>query len=201
MASITHIDRPWRKVAPEEALPHFRGGRWSHVVVFAGGTELHVFNVYGWPAGTPDQAARQSALWVEIFAAIAGLGNAPWVAGGDWNAEPHEIWAHVLEPRVGGYLPGPALRQPTCFPASGEARELDFLLISRSLAHCVVDYETGQPGQFPVHCGVKLTLHLAGLNDPIPTLRKASRHWASSVMTLRPQSKPLPGTTALTSST
>ena len=61
LASVTHTDRPWRKVAPEEALPHFRGGRWSHVVIFAGGTELHVFNVYGWPAGTPDQAARQSA--------------------------------------------------------------------------------------------------------------------------------------------
>ena len=61
------------------------------------------------------------------------------MAGGGWNAEPYEIWAHVLEPRVGGYLPGPALRHPTCYPASGEARELDFLLISRSLAHCVVD--------------------------------------------------------------
>ena len=37
----------------------------------------------------------------------------------------------------------------------------------------MVDYETGQPGQFPVHCGVKLTLQLAGLNAPVPTLRKA----------------------------
>ena len=70
-------------------------------------------------------------------------------------------------------MPGPALRHPTCYPASGEARELDFLLINRSLAHCVVDYETGQPGQFPVHCGVKLTLQLAGLNSPVPVLRKA----------------------------
>ena len=111
-------------------------------------------------------------MWVELFTAIAGLGNAPWVAGGDWNAEPHEVWAHVLDPRVGGYLPGPALRQPTCYPPSGEPRELDFLLVSRSLARCVVGYHVGDPGVFPVHCGVTLQLQLAGLNRPVPTLRR-----------------------------
>ena len=170
---LTHIERPWRKIAPGEGAPHAQAGRWSHAVVFAGGTELHVFNVYGWPAGSPDEAARQSALWVELFAAIAGLGNAPWIAGWDWNPEPYEIWAHVLEPRVGGYLPGQAFWQPICFPHSGEPRALDLLLISRSLAHCVVGYETGQPGQFPVQCGVKFTLRFSGLCTPVPTLRNA----------------------------
>ena len=153
LAMLTHTERPWRKIAPGEEAPHAQAGRRSHAVVLAGGAELHLFNVYGWLVGSPDHAARQSALWVELFAAIAGLGNAPWIAGGDWNAEPYEIWAHVLEPRVGGYLPEPALRQPTCFLHNREPRELDFLLISHSLAHSVVGYETGQPGPLPVHCG------------------------------------------------
>ena len=170
LSELCHVDRAWRKGGSGLNHPHALEGRWSHTVFLAGGTQVHVFNVYGWPEGSPDRAARQGALWVEIFTEIAALGGAPWVAGGDWNATPDEVWPHVLNPRVGGVLPGPASRRPTCFPVSGEPRELDFFLISRSLSHCVQRYNVGLPGDYSVHCEVALTLRLEGLNRPVPTL-------------------------------
>ncbi len=172
LATPTHADRPWRRVPAEPGQPHALEGRWSQAVVLAGGTAIHFFNVYGWPEGSPDRAARQAALWGELFPAIAQLGGAPWVVAGDWNAKPEDLWPHVLNPRVGGLLPGPAQRECTCFPVSGEPKELDLFLVSRSLGNCVEGYKYGELGRFPVHRHVTLTLRLAGLMEPVPTLRK-----------------------------
>ena len=133
---------------------------------------MHVFNVYGWPEGTPGKEARQEALWAELFGQIASLGGAPWVAGGDWNATPGDLWPHVLNPRVGGVLAGPGERQMTCYPVRGEPKEFDFFLVSRSLARCVKDYRWGPLGEYPVHRSVTLDLALDGLNKPVPTLAK-----------------------------
>jgi hypothetical protein len=172
LATLALDGRSWRKVQAGVGNHHQREGRWSHMVVFAGGTALHVFNVYGWPDGSQDRASRQAALWGELFPAIAQLGGAPWVAAGDWNARPEELWPHVLDPRVGGLLAGPATRQETCYPAKGHPKEYDFFLVSRSLGNCVQSYEYGSLGRFPVHRHVTLTLRLAGLMEPVPTLRK-----------------------------
>jgi len=169
---LRHVKRSWRKATVDEGLPHAREGRWAHVAFSAGGTHIHVFNVYGWPEGTQDRAARQDALWAEVFGHIAGLGGAPWIAGGDWNATPGDLWPHALNPRVGGVLAGPAAREVTCYPVRGEPKEYDFFLVSRSLSHCVAGYKWGAPGTFPVHKAVTLTLHLDGMNRPIPTLLK-----------------------------
>ena len=172
LATLTLGGRPWRKAAIGPDSHHQREGRWSHVVVAAGGTAVHVFNVYGWPDGTQDREPRQAALWGELFPAIAQLGGAPWVAAGDWNARPEDLWPHVLDPRVGGLLAGPATRQETCFPCRGQPKEYDFFLVSRSLGNCVLRYEYGELGLFPVHRHVTLSLRLAGLMEPVPTLRK-----------------------------
>ena len=172
LATLARGGRPWRKVRIGSGNHHQREGRWSHAVVLAGGTAIHFFNVYGWPDGTQDRAARQAALWGELFPAIAQLGAAPWVAAGDWNARPEEVWPHVLDPRVGGLLAGPAARQETCYPAKGHPKEYDFFLVSRSLGNCIHSYEYGSLGLFPVHRHVTLTLKLAGLMQPVPTLRR-----------------------------
>ena len=71
----------------------------------AGGTQLHVINVYGWPLGTPDLWKNQNALWKEMFCHVAGLGDVPWVMAGDWNATPDQIWVPALAPRAAGWLP------------------------------------------------------------------------------------------------
>ena len=172
LCTLMHNDRPFRPVEPVPAPPHWLEGRWAHVAARAGGTNIHIFNVYGWPTGTRDVEARQSALWLELFTQVAALGSAPWVIAGDWNATPDRVWAHVLSPRVGGFLPGPAVREPTCCPSQGAPSELDFFLLSRSLRNAVDGYEYFPVGQLPTHRAVRLTLRLQGLIDMVPTLRR-----------------------------
>ena len=113
LAQLSHVSRPWREIKPAEPGLHWREGRWAHSAIWAGGRHIHLFNLYGWPAGTPGRAQLQADLWLEVFAVVAGLGSAPWIVAGDWNAEPDELWPHVLCPRVGWILPGPGERQPT----------------------------------------------------------------------------------------
>ena len=141
-------------------------------MIQAGGLDLHVFNVYGWPAGTPDRANRQSKLWEELFSQAAGLGKAPWIMGGDWNDEPGAIWANALGSRAGGFLPGRPEREPTCFPEHGQPRELDFFLVSRSLKETVRRYDTLPRGPFPTHRPVALCLNCSAALEPVPTIRK-----------------------------
>ena len=117
------------------------------------------------PASTQYSRCRGQRL-------LPPLRPAPWVMGGDWNATPDRVWAHVLSPRVGGFLPGPAVREPTCFPSQGDPSELDFFLLSRSLRNAVAGYDYLPVGQLPTHRAVRLTLRLQGLIDMVPTLRR-----------------------------
>ena len=100
------------------------------------------------------------------------LGRPPWVIGGDWNSPPGDVWAHALSPRVGGLLPGPAAREPTCFPPLGVPSEIDFFLVSRSLRESIQGYEVLPVGRLPTHRPVRLTLWLSELVEPVPVLRR-----------------------------
>ena len=102
LATLAGAPRPYRAVKPAEPGPHWLDGRWSHTAVWVDQEVLHVLNVYGWPTGTPDHKARQAQMWAELFGYIAGLGRAPWIAAGDWNTEPHELWANIVVGRTGG---------------------------------------------------------------------------------------------------
>ena len=64
-------------------------------------TRLHLVSVYGVNRSSPDFHTGNSRLHAELQTYLAGLGNVPWVLGGDWNIEPAELpslWQrnHVL---------------------------------------------------------------------------------------------------------
>ena len=62
LATLVCESRAFRSVTPERPGPNWNGGRWTHTVIGAGGTQVHVINVYGWPLGTPDLWKNQNAL-------------------------------------------------------------------------------------------------------------------------------------------
>ena len=59
------------------------------------GRSLHVATIYGYDSGQPGAAEQNAALFHEVFEAMAGSGQAPWVVGGDWNEEAAAIWSLV----------------------------------------------------------------------------------------------------------
>eukprot|EP00972_Heterocapsa_arctica_P064349 9497087-Heterocapsa_arctica.AAC.1 len=88
--------------------------------------------------GTTDLVARQKSLWMELFAQVATLGNAPWVIGGDWNIQQDQLWLQSIAPRYAGFLPGTADRESTCFPDNGRTQGTLFFLVSHCLKDAVV---------------------------------------------------------------
>ena len=113
LATLVSDNKAFRAVAPERPGPHWKDGRWTHTAIGAGGTQVHVINVYGWPQGTPDHSKNQNTLWREMFGHVAGLGDVPWIMAGDWNATPEQVWAPALAPRTSGWLPDVGGRRPT----------------------------------------------------------------------------------------
>ena len=63
------------------------------------------FSVYGYDSGQPEAAEKNAALFQEVFEALAGLGAAQWVVGGDWNEEAPAIWSLVVAEGRGLLLP------------------------------------------------------------------------------------------------
>ena len=43
-----------KAIAPDRPGPHWKEGCWTPTAIGAGGTHLHVINLYGWPQGMPD---------------------------------------------------------------------------------------------------------------------------------------------------
>jgi hypothetical protein len=169
LATLVTSDRPFRIVELEAQGAHWKESSWSHLAVLAGGACIHVINVYGWPQGSHDHHARQHSMWMELFAYLAGLGNAPWVAAGDWNAVPDEPWPMALGPRTAGFLPGG--RKPTCFPVQGEPTENYLFVVGRTLREAVRAYDWLPQGVLPTQKAVRLTLSLEGLRQPVRSLR------------------------------
>ena len=172
LATLVCETRAFRSVAPEKPGPHWKEGRWTHKAIGAGGTQVHVINVYGWPLGTPDLWKCQNTLWKEMFSHVAGLGDVPWVVAGDWNATPDQLWMPALALRTSGWLPDVGGRRPTCSPAQQEPTEKDFFFVSHCLRDAVTDYEFTPVGALPTHGAVRLTLKLAAFREPVRTMRK-----------------------------
>ena len=55
------------------------------------GRPLHVATVYGFDAGQAEAAACNAELFREVFEAMAELGAAQWIVGGDWNEQAEGI--------------------------------------------------------------------------------------------------------------
>ncbi|CAK0855267.1 unnamed protein product, partial [Prorocentrum cordatum] len=81
-----------------------------------------------------------------------------WAALGDFNMTPSEfnnsIWPRVLNAQVAAAEDG----APTCFPAVGEARCIDFALISQGLAPHFDQLELLRTVPWKPHIGIRLKL-------------------------------------------
>eukprot|EP00971_Amphidinium_carterae_P267045 5296904-Amphidinium_carterae.1 len=63
---------------------HWELGRWAHhLIPYEGG--LHVFNVYGYSSDKDRAQELNREVCLEIFAAVAALGNRQIFILGDWN--------------------------------------------------------------------------------------------------------------------
>ena len=80
--------------------------RWLHAVVEVDlGKPLRVVSIYGHDSGQPEAAEKNAALFQEVCEALAGLGAAQWIVGGDWNEEAPAIWSLVAAEGRGLLLP------------------------------------------------------------------------------------------------
>ena len=157
------------------AGPHWKEGRWTHTAIGAGGTQVHVINVYGWPFGTPDLWKCENTLWKEMFSHVAGLGYGPWVMAGDWNATPDQLRMPALAPRTSGWLPdvGGTVGGPLLSRAKGSPqRRISTSSATASEVRYVTDYEFMPVGALPTHRAARLTLKLAAFREPVGTFRK-----------------------------
>ena len=91
--------------------------RWLHAVVESElGKPLHVVSLYGYDSGQPGAPERNAELFQDVFGAMAELGTAQWVVGGDWNEEAAAIWELVAAGHRSPLLPRGAAEVPggTC---------------------------------------------------------------------------------------
>lgn len=54
LATLVNETTPFRAVAPDRPGPHWKEGRWTHTAIGAGGAQVHVINVHGWPLNASD---------------------------------------------------------------------------------------------------------------------------------------------------
>eukprot|EP00971_Amphidinium_carterae_P256941 5100978-Amphidinium_carterae.3 len=81
------LSKGWRRA--------FTVGRWAHhLIPFEGG--LHVFNVYGYSSDKERAQELNREVCLEIFAAVAALGNRQIFILGDWNFEPDNFPIDLL---------------------------------------------------------------------------------------------------------
>ena len=70
-------------------------------------TRLHLVSVYGINRGHPDFQTGNARLHADLQDHLAGLGQVPWLIGGDWNIEPDDLAAFWLRSHGVHRPPGP----------------------------------------------------------------------------------------------
>eukprot|EP00971_Amphidinium_carterae_P276094 5479009-Amphidinium_carterae.1 len=104
---------------------HWELGRWAHhLLPFEGG--LHIFNVYGYSSDKERAQELNREVCLEIFAAVAALGNRQIFILGDWNFEPDDFPIDLVH---GGQVNRP-LSEVTHTSPTGE-QHLDWILCSK----------------------------------------------------------------------
>ena len=144
--------------------------RWLHAVVEAElGKPLHVVTLYGHDAGQPDAPERKVELFQDVFSAMAELGAAQWVIGGDWNEEAAAIWELVAAGHRGPLLPRGAAEVPRGTCAVG-GRRIDFFAATPVLVGSVSVEEVLEEPTLHPHRPVRLGVAAGGRPAQIPGL-------------------------------
>eukprot|EP00971_Amphidinium_carterae_P233542 4634806-Amphidinium_carterae.1 len=144
-----------RKAQPLQRMEkgtHWELGRWAHhLLPYEQG--LHVFNVYGYSSDKERAQELNREVCLEIFAAVAALGNRQIFILGDWNFEPDNFPIDLVN---GGQINRP-LSEVTHTSPTGEL-QLDWILCSKALMpSCGMEQETGKK---PDHVAISLEFRL-----------------------------------------
>eukprot|EP00971_Amphidinium_carterae_P221807 4403169-Amphidinium_carterae.2 len=131
---------------------HWELGRWTHhLLPFQGG--LHVFNVYGYSFDKERAPELNREVCLEIFSAVAALGNRQIFMLGDWTFVPDNFPIDLLN---GGQVNRPLSEVRYTSPV-GEL-QIDWILCSKALLPaCGVEQETGKK---PDHVAISLEFRL-----------------------------------------
>ena len=70
------------------------------IVPWSRTARLHVLSVYGYTRSNPEYQCGSSRLQADVQTYIAGLGNVPWLIGGDWNFEHPDIPSFWSRPHL-----------------------------------------------------------------------------------------------------
>eukprot|EP00971_Amphidinium_carterae_P117001 2317112-Amphidinium_carterae.1 len=131
---------------------HWEEGRWAHhLLPYDHG--LHVFNVYGYSSDKPRAPELNRELCLELFAAVAALGNRMIFILGDWNFAPDDYPIGLWQ---GGQVNRP-LSNVTFTSPQGEV-QTDWVLCSKALLPaCGMEEATEKK---PDHWAIKLDFDL-----------------------------------------
>eukprot|EP00971_Amphidinium_carterae_P163036 3232283-Amphidinium_carterae.1 len=131
---------------------HWELGRWAHhLLPYDGG--LHIFNVYGYSSDKERAPELNREVCLEIFAAVAALGNRQIFILGDWNFEPDNFPIDLVH---GGQINRP-LSEVTHTSPTGEL-QIDWMLCSKALMPaCGIEQDTGKK---PDHVAISMEFQL-----------------------------------------
>ncbi len=127
-------------------------GAWLQVGPRGG---MLALSIWCWPA---EGMSQRNVQLVGRALEIVTTSGCPWIIGGDWNATPSELVAAAsgLLDRAGAVIRAPTC--PTCYPAVGKARTLDYFAVDARMAGAVseavlVEEVVGSP-----HRAVKVSI-------------------------------------------
>ncbi len=114
-----------------------------------------VLSIWCWPS--EGMTPRNVAL-VGKALEVAAAGGCAWVIGGDFNATPSELMAAIgkMLDRAGAVVRAP--ERPTCYPAAGRARTLDYFLVDARIATAVSQAEVVEEVRGSPHRAVKVSI-------------------------------------------
>eukprot|EP00971_Amphidinium_carterae_P259554 5150073-Amphidinium_carterae.3 len=131
---------------------HWELGRWAHhLLPYDGG--LHVFNVYGYSSDKERAHELNREVCLEIFAAVAALGNRQIFILGDWNFEPDNFPIDLVH---GSQINRPLSEVKHTSP-TGQL-QIDWILCSKALMPaCSIERDTGKK---PDHVAISMDFKL-----------------------------------------
>ncbi len=141
-------------------------GAWLQVGPRGGMVAL---SIWCWPAEGMSQ--RNLQLVGKALEAVVASG-CPWIIGGDLNATPAELVAAAggLLSRAGAVVRAPT--RPTCYPAVGRARTLDYFLVDARIAGAVSEAELVEEVIGSPHRAVKVSITGREIGGLVQVIRR-----------------------------
>ncbi len=170
VAAPTHrgwggISAPRWDFSPAES-PGRLAGAWLQAGPRGG---MVVLSIYCW--ASEGMSARNVALVCKALEVASACGSA-WLIGGDFNVTPSELVATAggMLDRAGAEIRAPL--QPTCYPAAGRARTLDYFLVDARAAAAISQAEVVEEVAGSPHRAVRVKVSGREVGGLVRMIRK-----------------------------